>query len=44
MTRQETMLTPYGEMLDLISCLAIYNGGAKEKAPKMSFDEFFALR
>lgn len=44
MTRQETMLTPYGEMLDLISCLAIYNGGAKEKDRKLSFDEFFALK
>lgn len=42
MTRQETLLTRYGEMLDLISCLAISNG-AEEKR-HMSFDEMLALR
>lgn len=31
MSRQETLSTRYGEMLDMISCLAIYNGGADEK-------------
>lgn len=26
MSRQEILSTRYGEMLDMISCLAIYNG------------------
>lgn len=43
MTRQETLDTPYGEMLDLINCLAIYNGGADEKR-KLTFDEIMNLR
>ena len=29
MTRQEIMMTRYGEMLDLISCLSVYNGSAR---------------
>lgn len=40
MTRREILATRYGEMLDLISCLAIYNGA--EPAPhnkKLSFLE-----
>lgn len=43
MTKQETLCTRYGEMNDLISCLAIYNGHAEEKK-KMSFDEALMLR
>lgn len=43
MSRQEIMTTRIGEMLDFISCLAIYHG-AKEAEKKMSFDEFMALR
>lgn len=43
MNRQEIMTTRIGEMLDLISCLAVYHG-AKEAEKKMSFDEFMALR
>lgn len=40
------MCTRYGEMLDMISCFAIYNGQAKEKRKKkvFSFDEAIALR
>ena len=44
MTRQETMLTAVGEMIDMINCLAIYNGGAKEKDRKLSCDEIVALK
>lgn len=33
----------YGEMLDLIACLAIFNGAAEEKR-KLSFDEMLNLR
>ena len=43
MTRQETLATHYGEMMDLISCLAVYNGTAKEKTHR-SFDEALELR
>jgi len=43
MDRQEVMSTRYGEMLDMIACLSIYNGGAEEKE-EQSFDEFFAMR
>ena len=34
MAKQEILLTRYGEMLDMISCYAIYNGNAKEKHAK----------
>lgn len=33
MTKKETMLTGYGEMLDLIDCMAIDNG-AEQKEPE----------
>jgi len=40
MGRQEILTTRYGEMLDLISCLAIYNGAEPgETRRKLSFDE-----
>jgi hypothetical protein len=29
MTRRETLGTRYGEMLDMLACLAIYNGRAE---------------
>lgn len=32
MGRQEIMATRFGEMRDMISCLAIYNGSAVYKA------------
>lgn len=40
------MLTPVGEMMDMISCLAVYSGSAEEKEPKKkwTFDEVMALR
>ena len=43
MTRQETLNTLYGEMLDLISCLAVYNGTAVPKPEKLSFEEAIML-
>lgn len=45
MDRQETMNTRYGEMMDMIACLSIYNGGAEQKMPKKkyTFDEAMAL-
>lgn len=45
MTKQEILVTRYGEMTDMISCLAIYNGADPKKKPKkFSFDEALALR
>lgn len=45
MSRREIMATRYGEMLDMVSCFAIYNGAeAKKKKRKLSFDEVLALR
>lgn len=39
------MVTRYGEMTDMISCFAIYNGAYPKKKPKkFSFDEALALR
>lgn len=44
MSRQETMLTRYGEFIDMISCLAVYNGGAEvDEAKNMTFDEVMAM-
>ena len=44
MTRQETLVTKYGEMNDLIACLAIYNGNAKEKHTIHDFEDVMMLR
>lgn len=46
MSRQEVLCTPFGEMRDMISCLAIYEGLAKQKKQKkkMSYDEAIAMR
>ncbi len=44
MTRQEILNTRYGEFMDLLSCLAVYNGAAKEKPKKLSFDDALLLR
>ena len=46
MSRQEILITPLAEMMDMISCLAIYEGLAKpkKKKKKMSYDEAINLR
>jgi len=46
MSREETEVTRYGEMIDMINCMAIYSGGAnqKKKKKKWSFEEVMALR
>ena len=47
MGTEEIMATRYGEMLDMIACLAIYNGAKPKdtKAPgKLSFEEAMKLR
>ena len=44
MGKEEILCAPIGEMMDMLSCLSIYEGGAKEKAPKMSMEEFLKLK
>ena len=45
MGRQEIMVTRYGEMLDMIACLAIYKGATPKKKQKhWTFDEAMRVR
>lgn len=44
MNRQEIMHTRYGEMLDMISCLAVYSGAATEKKKKMRMEDILQMR
>lgn len=45
MNKQEIMITRYGEMADMISCYAIFNGAEpKKRKHKMTFDEAIMLR
>lgn len=46
MDKREILVTPMGEMLDMISCLSIYNGVAKQKKKKrkLSYQEIMMLR
>lgn len=40
MSKAEILVTPVGEMRDMLDCLAIYNGASpKKKARKMSLLE-----
>ena len=38
------MVTSFGEMNDLISCLAIYEGGAEPAMPKLSYEQVMNMR
>ena len=46
MDRREIIVTRFGEMMDMLACLAIYEGSAepKKKKRRMSFDEAIKLR
>ena len=44
MTKQEIMVTRYGEMSDMISCYAIFNGAEPKTKKKLSFDDAMKLR
>jgi hypothetical protein len=46
MTRQEIMVTQYGEFRDLISCFAVHEGSAQivEKKKVWTFEEAIKLR
>ena len=44
MTKQEILVTRYGEMSDMISCYAIFNGAEPKHKRKLTFDEAMSLR
>ena len=46
MSRQEILITTYGEMMDMLACLSIYEGTAvpKNSMRITSFDEAIKLR
>lgn len=45
MTKQEILVTPYGEMMDMISCLAIYEGNANQKIKRSwTYEDAIGLR
>ena len=45
MTKQEIMVTRYGEMGDMISCYAIFKGAEpRKRKKKLDYDEAIALR
>ena len=45
MERQEILDTLYGEMMDMIACLSIYEGTAVPKKQKVTdFDEAIKMR
>lgn len=43
MNEQEVMMSGVGEMLDMISCLSVYNGGAEVAKKKLTYDEIMRL-
>lgn len=43
MSPSEIDLMKYGEMIDLLNCLSIYQGAAKPKK-KMTYDQIMMLR
>jgi len=45
MNRQEVLNSPYGEFMDLISCLSVYNGNAEvvEKKKAKTFDDVMSM-
>lgn len=47
MSKREILITPYGEMMDMLACLSIYEGTAvpkKQTKHFTSFDEAIRLR
>lgn len=47
MCKQEILVTPYGEMRDMIACLSIYNGTSRQKITEskdMTYDEVMNMR
>lgn len=43
LAKAELLAMTFGEMVDLINCLAVYKGVAREKK-KLTYDQIMALR
>lgn len=43
MSKRETLVTPYGEFLDLLACFSIYNGNATQKKKLRMEDILFGM-
>ena len=43
MSREDALATKTGEMVDLINCLSVFNGAAKEKT-KLTYDQVMMMR
>jgi len=41
MSKREILVTPYGEMLDMLACFAIDAGASQKKKKKSQYDLFF---
>lgn len=39
MGKKEILVTPIGEMMDMLSCLLIYEGGAKPKKKRLRMED-----
>lgn len=44
MGKEEILITPIGEMMDMLSCLSIYEGGAKPKKKRLRMEDLLAKR
>ncbi len=44
MSKQEILVTPFSEMLDMLACSAIDQGGAKQKKEELTpYQKFFCV-
>lgn len=43
MSKREILVTPIGEMYDMLSCLSVYEGSAKPKKANMRMEDFLAM-
>lgn len=44
MSRRETINTTFGELLDMVSCLAIYNGADPDDRHELTLEEILTMR
>ncbi len=45
MSKREILVTPMGEMMDMLACFSIDQGGAKQKKEELSlYDKLFRVK
>lgn len=44
MSKHEILSTPIGEMMDMLACFSITEGGAKPKKPQIRMEDFLKLK